>query len=117
MKHASRYALICVFAASAALTHSYSPALAAAAQSARSTAPQGSSARGRIPNGSYKCQTWIGSSYVSLGTVRSQGGVLNTDLLRKVGATFTGATATADGVTISYTTARGYRESMDCKKI
>ena len=70
----------------------------------------------RIPNGTYECKMWMGSSYVSLGTVRSVNNSLDTALLAKVGATFTGASATASGVTISYTTARGYRESMDCTR-
>jgi hypothetical protein len=71
---------------------------------------------GRIPDGVYQCRTWMGNAYVSLGTVRSVNGSLDTSLLRKVGATFTGAAPSAEGVTISYTTARGYRESMDCKR-
>jgi len=89
---------------------------APAAQGRPATVPQRAAAAGRIPDGAYRCQMWSGSSYVSLGTVRSVDGRLNTDLLGKVGATFTGATPTADGVTINYTTARGYRESMDCKR-
>ncbi|MGF7178026.1 hypothetical protein [Azospirillum doebereinerae] len=73
-------------------------------------------AGGRVPDGAYKCQMWMGSSYVNLGMVRSAGGVLNPDPLAKVGATITGVTPSADGMTISYTTARGYRESMDCTR-
>ncbi len=70
----------------------------------------------RIPDGTYKCQTWIGSSYVSMGTIRSVRNSLDTAILRKVGATFTGAVPTRDGITVNYTTKRGYRESMDCTR-
>ncbi|NYZ17018.1 hypothetical protein HL658_31130 [Azospirillum sp. RWY-5-1] len=80
---------------------------------AASVAP---AANGAVPDGAYKCQMWMGSSYVSLGTVRSVGGVLTPDPLAKVGATITGVTPSAGGITINYTTARGYRESMDCAR-
>lgn len=73
-------------------------------------------AGGRIPDGTYTCQLWMGNSYVSLGTVRSVNGSLDTNLLRKVGATYTGVTAKPDGITINYKTAGGYNESMDCKR-
>lgn len=73
-------------------------------------------ASGRIPDGTYTCQIWMGNSYVSLGTVRSVNGSLDTGLLRKVGATFTGVTSNPAGITITYKTARGYNESMDCKR-
>jgi hypothetical protein len=51
-----------------------------------------------------------------MGTIRSVKNSLDTNILRKVGATFTGATPTKDGVTINYTSKSGYRESMDCKR-
>lgn len=69
-----------------------------------------------IPDGSYQCSTWSGSNYISLGTIRSVNNSLDTELLAKVGATYTGATPTPDGITVSYTSARGYRETMDCKR-
>jgi len=71
---------------------------------------------GTIPDGTYECKIWSGSSYISLGTIRSRNNSLDTQLLAKVGATFTGAQATPEGITVSYTTARGYRESMDCTR-
>jgi hypothetical protein len=92
------------------------PAARPAARPAPPVAARPPAAGGRIPNGTYKCQMWMGGSYVSLGTVRSVNGSLETGLLNKVGATFTGATPNADGVTINYKTARGYNESMDCKR-
>ena len=70
----------------------------------------------QVPDGAYACQMWMGSSYVNLGTVRSARGVLTPDPLAKVGATITGVTPSADGIKIAYTTARGYRESMDCAR-
>lgn len=82
--------------------------------SAAGTAAKTTSAR--TPDGTYTCQIWMRSSYVNLGTVRSVGGKLSPDIVAKTGGTITGATATAEGITISYTTARGYRESMDCKR-
>lgn len=81
---------------------------------AASVAPaQGST---RIPDGTYKCSIWIGSSYVSMGTIRSVRNSLDTNILRKVGATFIGATPTREGVTVNYTSKSGYKESMDCKR-
>ena len=70
----------------------------------------------RIPDGTYKCSIWMGNSYVSMGTIRSVKNSLDTNILRKVGATFTGATPTKDGVTINYRSKSGYKESMDCKR-
>jgi hypothetical protein len=83
------------------------PVTAPAAQAAASA---------RIPDGTYECRTWSGNSYIGLGTIRSVNNSLDTALLAKVGATFTGAQPTADGVTVLYTSARGYRESMDCTR-
>lgn len=93
------------------------PATRVALQS-RTVAPATRPAAGgkRIPDGTYKCMTWIGSSYVSMGVLRSANNSLDTGFLAKVGATFTGATPTAGGVTINYTSRSGYRESMDCTR-
>lgn len=90
------------------------PAARAIAQP-RPAAPAATGGK-RIPDGTYKCMTWIGGSYVSMGTLRSANNSLDTNFLAKVGATFTGATPTAGGVTINYTTRSGYRESMDCTR-
>ncbi len=70
----------------------------------------------RVPDGTYHCQLWMGGSYANLGNVRSVGGALSPNPLAKVGATITGVAPSAGGITISYTTARGYRESMDCAR-
>ena len=70
----------------------------------------------RAGDGSYACQAWMGNSYVSFGKVRLAGGRLNPDPIAKVGGKVTGIAPTKEGVTVSYTTARGYRESMDCKR-
>lgn len=80
------------------------------------TAPALAQGSARIPDGTYKCSIWIGSSYVSMGTITSANNSLDTALLQKVGATFTGATPTRHGVRINYTTKRGYKESMDCTR-
>jgi hypothetical protein len=91
--------------------------LALAAMLMSSTTPALAQRGGaKIPDGTYKCSIWMGSSYVSMGTIRSVKNSLDTNILRKVGATFTGATPTKDGVTINYTSKSGYRESMDCKR-
>ncbi|TNC13418.1 hypothetical protein FF100_11465 [Methylobacterium terricola] len=59
----------------------------------------------------------MGSSYVDLGTVRSVGGALSPNPVAKAGGTITGASATKDGLRIDYTTARGYRENLDCTRV
>lgn len=91
----------------------YSMVAAATLLVAPGAVAQGSA---RIPDGTYKCSIWIGSSYVSMGTIRSVRNSLDTAILRKVGATFTGAVPTRDGMTVNYTSKRGYRESMDCTR-
>ncbi|MCP3734247.1 hypothetical protein M9979_05070 [Sphingomonas sp. RP10(2022)] len=87
-------------------------ALAAAGQP---VAAQARAGKDRIPDGQYSCQMWIGSSYVTLAA-KLVGGKATSNPLTKTGATITGVTPSAGGITITYTTARGYRESMDCKR-
>lgn len=90
---------------------------AAPAETGYAAVPPPVAGSGGIPDGSYDCKIWSGSSYIGLGTIRSSNNSLDTQILAKVGATFTGVESTADGITVSYTSARGNRESMDCTRL
>lgn len=72
-------------------------------------------ASAKIPDGQYACQMWIGNSYVSLAG-KLVGGSASVNALTKTGAKITAVKPAPGGITIEYTTARGYRESMDCKR-
>jgi len=120
--------------------------LAAAALAAPAAQAQGGQRGSALPDGRYTCQIWIGSMLSSLGKVDIKGrsyrgpshtpsgafkplkmdGAGNIDWspkfsqLSATGATINGSrvsgTAAKPAFEIDYTTARGYKESMECTR-
>lgn len=121
-------------------------ALAAAALSAGLSPAAAQPRAGALPDGRYTCQIWIGSMLSTLGKVDIKGRTyrgpsqapsgafkpLNIDSSGKInwsptfsqlaaaGATITDSrvsgTAAKPAFEVNYTTARGYKESMECTR-
>lgn len=92
------------------------PAAAAPARPAPVVVPAAPARTGGPAAGTYTCSAWMGGSYVGFGTMKSDGGTLDTGVIARAGGTVQSVTPTRTGVTIAYRTARGNNESMDCER-